>query len=167
MVSGSLIMMEMHMLNDALFSSKKSDWETPDELFTKLDKEFSFVIDLAATKENSKCPYFLENIFSLSEQDEKLLRSSSAAFMNPPYGRDIGRYIKQAMRISDWFLIDLVMLLPARVGTQWWGIFWDYEKHKPKDNFQVRFLEGRLTFKGSNNSAPFPSAIVIYKPEGF
>lgn len=47
------------------------------------------------------------------------------------------------------------MLLPARTDTKW---FHDYILGKA----EIRFLKGRLKFGGANNSAPFPSMIVIF-----
>lgn len=41
-------------MNDVLFSSKKMDWETPIDLFTKLDSIFNFTLDVAANKFNRK-----------------------------------------------------------------------------------------------------------------
>lgn len=47
------------------------------------------------------------------------------------------------------------MLLPARTDTAWW---WDWCMQG-----QIRFIRGRLKFGGCKNSAPFPSAIVIFR----
>lgn len=41
-------------MNKALFSSEKMDWETPDELFEELNKEFRFTVDVASSHENAK-----------------------------------------------------------------------------------------------------------------
>ena len=43
------------MLNTSLFSSNKSDWETPQDLFDRLDREFMFDVDVCATTDNAKC----------------------------------------------------------------------------------------------------------------
>lgn len=49
------------MMNKALLSSKSDMWETPQELFEKLDGEFHFTLDACATHENAKCKrYFTE-----------------------------------------------------------------------------------------------------------
>ena len=50
------------MVNDALFSSDKNFWETPQRLFDELDAEFHFTLDAAASDENHKCArYFTKN----------------------------------------------------------------------------------------------------------
>ena len=49
------------MNTDVMFSSKNEMWTTPQDFFDKLDAEFHFTLDAAATKENAKCPdYFTE-----------------------------------------------------------------------------------------------------------
>jgi site-specific DNA-methyltransferase (adenine-specific) len=50
----------------------------------------------------------------------------------------------------------VVCHLPARTDTAWW--------HDYVIKGDVTFLRGRLKFGGHKNSAPFPSAIVIFKP---
>jgi len=79
-------------------------------------------------------------------------------FCNPPYGREIGLWVKKAYEESlNGQLI--VMLLPARTDTKW---FHDYILNKA----EIRFVRGRLKFGDSNNSAPFPSMVVVYnRPE--
>ena len=42
-------------------------------------------------------------------------------------------------------------LVPARTETQWFRQF---------RNYPVCFVEGKLTFVGNDNTAPFPSAVV-------
>lgn len=147
-------------------SSKYSEWETPKNLFDKLDKEFKFDIDLCATLKNTKCAVYVTNIFDQSHDD---LFKDNACFVNPPYGREIVKFIKRFWDISR--LTTVVCLLPARTDTKWWSVFWDHEKHKPRPGVEVRFLKGRLTFEiegkpvldksGRSMPAPFPSAIVI------
>ena len=72
--------------------------------------------------------------------------------MNPPYGREIGKWVK---KISEW---GGVALLPARTDTKW---FHEYIYHKA----EIRFIKGRLKFGDGKNSAPFPSMIVVFKNE--
>ena len=48
------------------------------------------------------------------------------------------------------------MLIPARTDTKW---FHKYIYGKA----EIRFVKGRLKFGDSNNSAPFPSMVVIFK----
>lgn len=129
------------------FSSKTSEWETPQNLFDELNEEFDFLLDVCATKENSKC----ENYFTKEDDGlSKDWRKYSMKWMNPPYGREIGKWVKKASESGN-----TVALLPARTDTKW---FHDYIYNKA----EIRFLKGRLKFGGSKNSAPFPSMIVVF-----
>jgi hypothetical protein len=78
---------------------------------------------------------------------------SGKVFVNPPYGREIGQWVRKAWEESLHGTL-VVCLVPARVDTRWWH---DYAKKG-----HVYFLRGRLKFGGASNSAPFPSAIVTF-----
>lgn len=70
------------MRNEALFSSDKNFWETPQKLFDELDAEFHFTLDAAASDENHKCArYFTQNDDGLRQNWE-----GETVFCNPPYG---------------------------------------------------------------------------------
>ena len=45
-------------MNSALLSSKKLDWCTPQDFFDKLNEEFGFVLDAAATDKTAKCTQY-------------------------------------------------------------------------------------------------------------
>lgn len=131
------------------FSSKTDDWATPQDLFDQLNTEFNFTRDVCASDKNHKCDYYWtkeDNAFSFDW--------AGRLFMNPPYGREIGKWIERAATCKAELVVGLV---PARTDTRWWH---DYIQNKA----EVRFIRGRLKFGDSKNSAPFPSAIVIFRP---
>lgn len=136
---------------EALFSKKTAEWETPQELFDGLNVLFHFTLDAAATPENAKCRKFF------TAEDDGLSKSWSGekVWCNPPYGRQIGAWVKKAYEESRNPGTTVVMLLPARTDTAW---FHDYA-------FKgiVKFLRGRVKFGGAVNNAPFPSMILIFK----
>ena len=76
--------------------------------------------------------------------------------MNPPYGREIKKWIEKAYKESTKGAI-VVCLIPARTDTKYW-----HEYIFPYAS-EIRFIKGRLKFGNSANSAPFPSALVIFK----
>ena len=77
------------------FSSKTDLWATPQEFFDKYDKIFNFETDVCANKENAKCAkFFTQEDDGLSQQWE------GVCWMNPPYGRDIGKWMKKAYESS-------------------------------------------------------------------
>lgn len=140
------------MLNTkALFSSAKPDWETPPDLFRSLDEEFHFTLDAASSDANALCArhYTLE--------DDGLTQPwTGAVWCNPPYGREVGKWVKKGSDAAASGEATVVMLLPARTDTRW---FHDYIYNKA----EVRFLRGRLKFSGSSVSAPFPSMLAIFR----
>jgi len=137
------------MVNKVLFSSKSDEWETPQDLFDKLNREFEFDLDVCATKENTKCRnWYGEELDGLKQNWQ-----GHIVFCNPPYSQ-ISDWVKKASEEvnSD---TKIIMLIPARVDTQW---FHKYIYNKA----EIRFIKGRLKFGDSKNSAPFPSMVVIF-----
>jgi len=133
------------------FSSKTVEWATPPELFADLDAEFRFETDVCATPENAKCPKFFTK-----EDDGLAQRWTGVCWMNPPYGRRvIGPWLRKAYESAQQGA-TVVCLVPARTDTQWWN---RYCVHG-----EIRFIEGRLKFGDGQGTAPFPSAIIVFRP---
>jgi len=138
------------------FSSKTDLHATPQEFFDKLNAEFHFTLDVCATPENAKCKAY----YSLDNGDDGLLPVwHGRVWMNPPYGREIGRWMKKAHDtvLSGKGQVVVVCLVPARTDTKWW--------HECVIGHEVRFVRGRLKFGDAKNSAPFPSAVVVMRPK--
>lgn len=132
------------------FQSKTAEWETPGFLFKGLDAEFKFELDVCATKENAKTKRFY------TKQEDGLEQEwEGVCWCNPPYGREIGKWIQKAFESAREGAL-VVCLIPARTDTAWW--------HRWVTRGEIRFLRGRLKFGKAKNSAPFPSAIVIFRP---
>ena len=132
-----------------MFSSKKTEWETPQHLFNKLNDEFVFEVDVCATASNTKCEKYYNPEINGLQQEWK-----GVCWMNPPYGREISKWIEKAYSESQKEA-TVVCLLPARTDTIWW--------HDYCLKGEIRFIKGRLKFGNSKNSAPFPSAVVIFR----
>jgi phage N-6-adenine-methyltransferase len=134
------------------FSSQSNEWETPQEFFTRQDFIYQFTLDACATPENAKCRKFYtatDNGLAQSWQGQRV-------WMNPPYGRAIGVWMKKAFEESQGSAL-VVCLVPARTDTAWW--------HDYAAKGQVTFIRGRLKFGRGKNSAPFPSALVVMSPQ--
>lgn len=145
------------MISPALYSSRSEEWETPQVLFDALDREFHFTLDPCATRLNAKCPKFYDKNKDGLSQDW----SGQRVFMNPPYGSEIGTWMHKARHEAARGAL-VVCLVHARTDTRWW-----HENVEEKAD-EVRFIRGRLKFErlGSKTcSAPFPSALVIYRPK--
>lgn len=138
------------MNRELFFSSASAEWSTPQNLFDELRKEFNFSIDVCATKNNAKC-----NRYFSAEDDGLKQVWSGSCWMNPPYGREIGKWVRRAAESAGAGTI-VVALLPARTDTRW---FHGYIL----DKAEIRFIKGRLKFGASKNAAPFPSMIVVWR----
>ena len=136
------------------FSSATDEWATPQWLFDALHREFPFTVDPCATRENAKCPRF----FTREEDGLMQYWGEEVVFMNPPYGLVISRWMWKALKASRAGA-TVVCLVPARTDTAWW--------HDYAMKGEIRLLRGRLKFGGAKHGAPFPSAIVIFRPPGF
>lgn len=140
------------------FSSLSNEWATPTELFSVLNREFGFTLDPCATKETAKCRKFY------TKEQDGLAKTwaSETVFMNPPYGREIGDWVKKAYNESKLGGAVVVCLIPARTDTSYWH---DYVMRAS----EIRLIRGRIKFilNGSMKAqcAPFPSAIVIFANE--
>lgn len=137
-------------MNKVLFASKSNEWCTPAKIFDALNAEFNFTLDPCCTHENAKC------LRHFTAEDDGLSRDwgKEIVFMNPPYGREIGAWMKKAYEASRAGAV-VVCLVPARTDTRWW--------HELAVLGDIRFLRGRLRFSGAKTNAPFPSAIVIFR----
>lgn len=146
------------MVSGKLFTSQYDNWGTPPEVFVPLEKEFGpFDLDAAAAKENAKAPRF----FSI--EDNGLSKEwTGRVFLNPPYGKDIGNWMQKAYYAAyEGTASVVVCVVPARVDTAWWH---DWVVGRG----EVRFLRGRVRFLAPGgglkmSSAPFPTAIVVYR----
>jgi len=137
-------------MTKGMFSSQSDCWATPPELFRELDKDYHFTVDVCATADNAKCATF----FSPEQDGLKQDWSGHVCWCNPPYGRAIGDWVKKAAESNT----TVVMLLPARTDTRW---FHGYIYNKAR----IRFIKGRVKFGDGTKPAPFPSMVVIFRPE--
>ena len=141
------------MKTEVLLSSKKMDWATPQDFFDRLNAEFHFTLDPCADDFNHKC----EKYYTEAQDGLKQDWSGERVFCNPPYGRDVPKWVQKCFDETHTGNCDLaVMLLHARTDTRW---FHDYIYHKADE---VRFVKGRLKFGGQTTNAPFPSMVVVF-----
>ena len=136
-----------------LFSSNSDEWETPQDFFDKLNKEFKFNFDLAATKDNRKCNDFTSDIFNTTFIDWFNCHKDLMFWCNPPYSK-----CKEFVKFVSDSDIRGVMLLPSRTDTRW---FHDFVYKR--SNVEIRFVKGRLKFSGAKYNAPFPSMLAIWR----
>ena len=135
-----------------LFSSKSMEWATPRPFFMRLNEEFGFTLDPCAQPHNALCSKYF------TEEDDGLIQSwqGHRAFVNPPYGRAVGAWVKKCYEESRKPDTTVVMLIPARTDTKYW------HNYVMKAD-ELHLVKGRIKFGGGTNSAPFPSAVVVFR----
>ena len=121
------------------FSSFRQDWATPKSLYDILNKEFNFNFD--------PCP--VNPSFN-----GLLVDWGGRSFVNPPYSREIGKWIKKGY--EEYLKGKIVVfLIPSRTDTRY---FHDFIMKAT----EIRFIKGRLCFDDCGSPAPFPSCIAIF-----
>ena len=141
------------MVDSVHFSSESEEWPTPKALLDALNQEFGFTLDPCSTQENAKCSHHFTKADDVNKD-----WSDQVVFMNPPYGRTIEQWMQKAY-FSSQMGATVVCLVPSRTDTSWW--------HRYAMKGEIRLLKGRLKFEGGKSTAPFPSAIVVFRPKEF
>lgn len=133
-----------------IFSSAKDLWSTPQDFFDGLNVRYGFTLDPCADASNTKCPTFFTEAQDGLQQDW----GGHKVFCNPPYSK-AKEWVKKGYEESKKLNTTVVMLVAARTDTKF---FHDYCMKADK----IFFIKGRLKFGGSQNSAPFPSIVVVF-----
>lgn len=132
---------ELEMKMKVHYSSLTDVWRTPKGVYQTLDAEFQFDFD--------PCP--INPSF-----DGLTIEWGERNFVNPPYSELRKWIVKSYEQAMKGKLV--VMLIPARTDTLAWHNF-------VMKADEIRFIKGRLRFGEAKNNAPFPSAIVVFKPK--
>lgn len=137
---------------DVHYSSESHEWETPAALVQQLQTLFGgFTLDPCCTAENAKAPEF----FTAAEDGLKQSWTGHHVFMNPPYGRQIGKWIRKAYEESREWRCKVTCLIPSRTDTRYWH---DYVLKASN----ILFVKNRIYFGDGAGRAPFPSAVVFF-----
>lgn len=115
-------------------------WQTPHEIFNKLDEEFNFTCDVAASESNHLCEKYF------TESDDALINSwGKVNWCNPPYS-DITPWVEKAIEQHKLGL-TVVMLVPSDTSVKWFKLA--YESCN-----EVRFISGRISFINADTQKP-------------
>jgi phage N-6-adenine-methyltransferase len=129
------------MINAGLFTSKNQELRNPIDKYREWNKEFHFNTDPCTTSDNP----LGTNYFYTKEDNGLIQKWVAPVFINPPYGRQLPKWVRQASMEAKSGNVSIVMLLPARTDAQW---FHDYIYNNGNAT-EIRFLKGRLVFGDS------------------
>ena len=145
------------MNTELMFSSKTDQWETPQDFFDQLDREFHFTLDPCADQTNHKC----DRYFTKEQDGLRQDWSGEVVFCNPPYGRKVGKLVEKCFNeVYAGGCNCAVLLLFANTDTKWFHR-WIYHRA------EIRFVKGRIKFGGGSVNSPKPSMVVIFRKPGY
>ena len=156
-------------------------WGTPKAVYKRLNKEFSFLADMAASKNNTKCRFFYTEEDDALSFDwayrmgvDKIILNEygevGSVFVNPPYSNPMP-WVKKAIEAQKDGL-TVVMLLNADPSAGWWAEAMPYV-------CEIRFIiaektptgkysSGRIGFIGADgkeaNGNSKPQCVLVFDP---
>ena len=139
------------MINPGLFTSDSVEYNTPPEIILSV-LEVLGTIDLDPCSDGKNIPAILH----YTKSDDGLQQEwKGSVYMNPPYGRVIGVWVRKLLsEYEKGNITHAIALVPARTDTAWFRMFRD---------LPWCAVKGRLKFSECKGGAPFPSAI-LYLP---
>lgn len=138
----------------ALFSAETDEWPTDQAVVDDLSARFGpFTLDPCCTAESAKAPAF----FTMAD-DGLRQRWHGVVFVNPPYS-DVEAWVRKALAESASGC-TVVLLLPARTDTRWFHLCLAAQAR-----CEFLFARGRLRFGAATGSAPFPSVVIVMRPQ--
>ena len=138
--------------SDVHYSSEREDWATPQAFFDRVNSAFGFTLDVCASSNNTKCERYYT-----TERSGLLHPWNGVVWCNPPYGRDIGLWVRRAAEQARGGATVCVLTF-ARTDTHW------FQEYGSRADY-VLFVKGRLKFGDGLNSAPAPSILLAFGPE--
>jgi len=138
------------VVSDVHFSSRNDDWSSPAWVVQAAEKMMGAIdLDPASPTIDGPIPASLR----YTKETNGLIQDwNGRVFLNPPYGREIGIWVKKAIQEYDaGRMSEAIILLPARTDTKWFDVI---------SSFPWCAVRGRIKFGNLHNPAPFPSAII-------
>lgn len=132
----------------------KVDWKTPGDLFSALNEEFGFTVDVCAQQWNAQCErYFSPDTDGLSQQ------WVGVCWCNPPFDKTRAQWLRKAWQSAQTGA-TVVVLMPFTIfaDTLWWHSY-------GLRSSEIRFIRQRPTFVDSNGAkASMRCGVVVFRP---
>lgn len=136
-------------------SSGNNEWETPVWLAKALSEAIQgFDLDPCSASNDRRKARVKARVLLTAADDGLTVPWRGKVFVNPPYARGLGDWIRKCRAESQSGCL-VVTLIPARPDTA----YWHDHVAGAADIFMLR---GRLKFGDGENSAPFPSCVVVW-----
>jgi phage N-6-adenine-methyltransferase len=130
-------------------SSNSVEYSTPLSIVSPLIKEFSLEWDVCASTLNHK----LTNYWT--KEDDALTKEwIGNCWMNPPFDRNLNKWVKKAHSEAEKYGGSKVCLIPVRSNTKWWGSLCN--------DSEIRFIIGEVNFNDEPRGLWLPMCIVIF-----
>ena len=130
-------------------SSDSMEYSTPLQIVEPLIREFNLTKDVCASSLNYKLSDYW------TKQDNSLLKDwEGNCWMNPPFSRDLGKWVKKAFNDTIKFGGTKVCLIPVRSNTKWWA--------EICTQAEIRFINGEVNFNNEKRGLWLPMCIIIF-----
>lgn len=129
--------------------SNSIEYSTPLAIVEPLIKEFGITKDVCASQTNHKLPDYW------TKEDNALTKDwDGNCWMNPPFSRDLSKWVRKAHIEAKVNGGTKVCLIPVRSNTKWWA---DVCK-----DAEIRFINGEVNFNNEERGLWLPMCIVIF-----
>lgn len=142
---------EVSEMTPALLSSARMDWQTPPGVLDLVRGLGQIDLDPCTTADN---PTEARRFYAPPQDGLTLPWGEGLAYVNPPYGREIGAWVDRCHR-SALGGLEVVLLTPSRTDTRWFTRLWETAD-------AMCFWRGRIRFAGAPHPAPFPSLVTYF-----
>lgn len=142
-------------LQKAMVSSKTNEWATSQNLFDYLNSIFNFTLDPCSTHENAKC----KKHYTMKDNGLEKSWENEIVFINPPYGGHTKEWLIKGINETKNNNATCVFLIVSATDRSYW------HDTITKEADEIWFLRGRLKFGKATTTAPFASAIIIFRPK--
>jgi len=134
------------------FKSENIVYSTPRKLFEVINQEFNFNLDVCALPENAKCQVYF------SPEDDGLKQDwSGVCWMNPPFNKDLKKWVLKAAAESKKYNSIICCLIPVRSNTIWWK--------DVCESAEIRFIIGEVNFNDLERGLWLPMCLMIFGTE--
>jgi phage N-6-adenine-methyltransferase len=131
------------------FVSKSVEYSTPLKIVNPLIEEFSITKDVCADISNHKLPDYWTK-----EQDALKQDWLGNCWMNPPFDRNLNKWVRKAHKETQKHGGTKVCLIPVRSNTVWWA--------EVCKDAEIRFINGEVNFNDEPRGLWLPMCVIIF-----